>query len=917
MVDISSRATTLSINGNATPYTEAVQFPLRLGWSEIQFEGVIAWEGEISLKQSANGNHPSLDPITNGDFIAGNRVQLSIADENGVPIDLNFRILRKPKRPRREDGIVLLRIGCLFSLLARATSEEDPTAIDPLIGSTEFDVLTSIYTQAGVPVASLPAAGPTFTRFFPVENLSQQSLITLAAQLLFNSGEGPHFAWVEPIKEQIEIYDYNTVATGAAIASISDADFIEIDPLDPSDQLDLLETIRVSGEAQDITPITYPLVEVIREAFNTPAELYPILAAQGRFTVDVNAPVLRNRTTRTTNLIGDVETVTLDVEGVPGGNETFGTQILRDLDGLVTPIQQEITTITRTFDATLLFLFTRIESIAVPQSFLFVGPATPIGNPLGDPIDVNSPRYERTTNLTYSTAQQRETQVDEERIQFVLAMMSIAVSPEIALPGVSPLLGGGQSTLFLSNEVTQSWTPEPNTNPQTFTYTVTVRRPGGFVNPSQDLLSLQVVPSESFTLTGQPAPEAPETKPTGFRRSVTQVSADTSCPDPAGPSPFARTLLATAAYPTSQSQIQTLADWLCSFERTKNQGEYVLLQLKREYLSRPFFRLDLTTSLRGGNLLQMLPQGGELIVEQRQALISFDAPVLAQVVPGLLDLSPGAAHAWSLDRAQASQGSPIEIRRVSDGMTTNIGLDGDNLDSAAINTFCAGTDCTIPQWFAITGSNLFRTSASFQPFIYRDSAGGLQTSGGSAEVSFPDRTGRRYFDVTGDNFPPATTSLALIAVVTPDLTGANNTSTGQIIMGSGGFFTGDWHFGIRSSGQVVIESTPGNVPAGSVISTTTVTDGQPVAVAALYDPAGATLQDRWSIFINQAQSATTAGGPLNQNTSNDFIASGPDQSASGFPFFWQGGIKLMAIYLRDFSSEILGAMGALVDTYKL
>jgi hypothetical protein len=67
----------------------------------------------------------------------------------------------------------------------------------------------------------------------------------------------------------------------------------------------------------------------------------------------------------------------------------------------------------------------------------------------------------------------------------------------------------------------------------------------------------------------------------------------------------------------------------------------------------------------------------------------------------------------------------MTIRRASDGTTTTIGFDGSgNIDEAAIETFCTGTDCTVSSWIDQSGNGVHATqsTALYQPTIYTGGA---------------------------------------------------------------------------------------------------------------------------------------------------------------------------------------------------
>jgi hypothetical protein len=103
----------------------------------------------------------------------------------------------------------------------------------------------------------------------------------------------------------------------------------------------------------------------------------------------------------------------------------------------------------------------------------------------------------------------------------------------------------------------------------------------------------------------------------------------------------------------------------------------------------------------------------------------------------LLDEYPGAAAAYSLRKLRtAYTGDAIMVRRSSDGDSLNIGFSGNYLDTAALKTFCSGTDCFVRQWYDQSGSarNATQSTSANQPQIV--SSGNLILQNGKPSVQF-------------------------------------------------------------------------------------------------------------------------------------------------------------------------------------
>jgi len=86
----------------------------------------------------------------------------------------------------------------------------------------------------------------------------------------------------------------------------------------------------------------------------------------------------------------------------------------------------------------------------------------------------------------------------------------------------------------------------------------------------------------------------------------------------------------------------------------------------------------------------------------------------------LLDDYSGASAAYSLRRLSSTYtGDAIVVRRASDNTTQSIGFVNNELDTASLESFCAGTDGFITTWYDQSGSgnHMTRVTAAFQPQI--------------------------------------------------------------------------------------------------------------------------------------------------------------------------------------------------------
>lgn len=139
-------------------------------------------------------------------------------------------------------------------------------------------------------------------------------------------------------------------------------------------------------------------------------------------------------------------------------------------------------------------------------------------------------------------------------------------------------------------------------------------------------------------------------------------------------------------------------------------------------------------------------------------------------VTGILDSYTGAAAAYATALLYSSYGgSCLRVRRDSDNAEQDIGFSGQDIDEAAINSFCSGTNCFVKTWYDQSGSgnDATQTTAANQPKIY-DSITGIidnnsiaatlyQTSTLFTVLGFSDTTNTGFFIahsptvVTGNN----------------------------------------------------------------------------------------------------------------------------------------------------------------------
>jgi hypothetical protein len=109
----------------------------------------------------------------------------------------------------------------------------------------------------------------------------------------------------------------------------------------------------------------------------------------------------------------------------------------------------------------------------------------------------------------------------------------------------------------------------------------------------------------------------------------------------------------------------------------------------------------------------------------------------------LLDKVRNASAAYSVRKLRnAYAGYAMTVRRTSPAGSTNIGyLNGGDLDTASLLSYCASTDCFVSTWYDQSGNgkNLTQTTEANQPKIV--SSGSLITgSNGKAELQLDGTT---------------------------------------------------------------------------------------------------------------------------------------------------------------------------------
>ena len=137
--------------------------------------------------------------------------------------------------------------------------------------------------------------------------------------------------------------------------------------------------------------------------------------------------------------------------------------------------------------------------------------------------------------------------------------------------------------------------------------------------------------------------------------------------------------------------------------------------------------------------------GGTVPISLKQ---TWEEVAAAPTFTGLLNetYGSGAAAAYGTRRLNGNySGACMTIRRASDGTTQTIGFVGEEIDEAAIETFCTGSTCTVQVWHdqsqtggTGSGNDATQTTPANQPTIY--TGGQLVKEGGRLALDFSNDT---------------------------------------------------------------------------------------------------------------------------------------------------------------------------------
>ncbi len=244
---------------------------------------------------------------------------------------------------------------------------------------------------------------------------------------------------------------------------------------------------------------------------------------------------------------------------------------------------------------------------------------------------------------------------------------------------------------------------------------------------------------------------------------------------------------------------------------------------------------------------------------------------------GLLDAVPGAKAGYSLRQLDNDYtGYAIQVRRSSDGATSDIGFVGGQLDTAALSTFAAGGDAFVATWYDQVGSaHVVQSTADSQPQIVAGGSVLTDPVNGLPALRFSDNNKKlnyanSWIDVeTMSVFsaaawfpwtdPPSYNDSMARRLWTVHL----STSTRSAVGGHGGEFALNYR-----------DTTPA---LRSPQSGTSIVGNEPFVTSYLYDASQAASSDWVRLRLNGTQIAEYTGLTLDSSANGFTIGSGGDQ----------------------------------------
>ena len=239
------------------------------------------------------------------------------------------------------------------------------------------------------------------------------------------------------------------------------------------------------------------------------------------------------------------------------------------------------------------------------------------------------------------------------------------------------------------------------------------------------------------------------------------------------------------------------------------------------------------------------------------------------VPPLLLNLFPGASAAYSLRKLDTGYaGSAIQVRRISDNATQNIGFVNNVLDLTALTTFLGAGSGRVSIWYDQSGNgrNLINATAIEQPLVY---ASGPVIFNGAPYLRLDGVDDRMFLA-----FDP--TNAGVVSTFTVALAAMSTLNTAVFLQQdqTAGSRIGQWaRFSSGVSQSITFNTAQQNFPSNG----TTVTNSVPYVYTSIRRPANV------QSYVNGATggSVATTGTPIFNAAATVYIGRRATEALAG------------------------------------
>lgn len=240
---------------------------------------------------------------------------------------------------------------------------------------------------------------------------------------------------------------------------------------------------------------------------------------------------------------------------------------------------------------------------------------------------------------------------------------------------------------------------------------------------------------------------------------------------------------------------------------------------------------------------------------------------------GLLDAVPGAKAGYSLRQLDNDYaGYAIQVRRSSDGTTSNIGFVGGQLDTASLSAFAAGGNAFVTTWYDQVGSaHVIQPNSANQPQIVAGGSVLTDPVNGLPALRFSNSKLNYANNWTGDTTTSVFSAAAWFPWTTPSSNNDNmarrlwtlhsSTATKSAVGGHDGQFALNYR----------------DTALRSPLSGTSIVGNEPFVTSYLYDASQAAGSDWVRLRLDGTQIAAYTGLTLDSSVNGFTIGSGGDQ----------------------------------------